>query len=813
MNLAVETLTVGGVVVLGCMAVAFVLRLLYGQNLTYKLFVWTVPGLTMLLLDFHAWIKLGSYHNIFFTLVFVPLGVVIFVANYIIVGRFLIQKVETIANELAGAAQEVDGASQEVSAASQTLAEGSSEQAAAVEETSASLEEILSTAKKNSSNALHAKELRAQADEVIARVEKHLGNTTAAVTEARKTSEETGKIIKLIDEIAFQTNLLALNAAVEAARAGEAGAGFAVVADEVRNLAMRAAEAAKNSSSLIENTMSMVKRSSELIGMTDEAFKENVGIYGKLGVFIEEVAESSQEQTHGISQISSAMGEIDKVMQNVAATAEESAGASEEMSASAAFMNESVHRLLNIFTEKRNSKVNNNTGGSQSMNVKVINTNSKSGIKTATKRALTTGRAMLPEKIATLFIVFLVLFSGSALAVNGTNLIGIGPVSRSMGGVGIAGSQDVVGAIFSNPATMSFAPYNTGSQIDFSASLINPHADATTLTSALGSTVAGVNEKFFLAPAIGISTPISTRFPYWRFGVAVTGTSGLGVDYRGTTLDQPNYFGPRVPLISGTFSELQIVTLSPAVSATLNENISLGLSLRIDQGNLNLGAGTSTDYSMGAQVGIAYKMTDSITAGFTYVSPRALELELLGDFNGDGVLDDLSLTLPQEVGIGLSFSTPQGKLLLEADAKWINWADADGYSDFGWKNQWIFSTGAQYFVTPKLALRAGYNYGNHQVETHEGFSGTPVDITNVQGIAIPTYYFETLRAIGLPAHLVHHVTLGIGYQVSARLCLNVGYIHDFDHTFRESGIGFAGPTTINNEVSVDSYDIGMTWRF
>jgi methyl-accepting chemotaxis protein len=169
-----------------------------------------------------------------------------------------------------------------------------------------------------------------------------------AITEITKTSEETSKIIKTIDEIAFQTNLLALNAAVEAARAGEAGAGFAVVADEVRNLALRAAEAAKNTSSLIENTIKAVRNGNELTRMTQEAFQENIAISSKISHLIDEIATASQEQSHGISQVNIAVSEMDKVTQQSAANAEESASASEELNAQAEQMKTYVDNLLTV---------------------------------------------------------------------------------------------------------------------------------------------------------------------------------------------------------------------------------------------------------------------------------------------------------------------------------------------------------------------------------------------------------------------------------------------------------------------------------
>jgi methyl-accepting chemotaxis protein len=175
-----------------------------------------------------------------------------------------------------------------------------------------------------------------------------MGDMAAAITEITKSSEETGKIIKTIDEIAFQTNLLALNAAVEAARAGEAGAGFAVVADEVRNLALRASEAAKNTSNLIENTIKAVKNGNELTQATQQAFKENMTISGKIGKLIDEIAAASQEQSQGVGQINKAVSEMDKAVQKNAASAEESASAAEEMNAQAERMREFVSELVAV---------------------------------------------------------------------------------------------------------------------------------------------------------------------------------------------------------------------------------------------------------------------------------------------------------------------------------------------------------------------------------------------------------------------------------------------------------------------------------
>lgn len=202
--------------------------------------------------------------------------------------------------------------------------------------------------KQNADNAAQAKALTGEAKQIVNKVDGQMQHMVTAIQEVTKSSEETGKIIKTIDEIAFQTNLLALNAAVEAARAGEAGAGFAVVAGEVRNLAMRAAEAAKNTSNLIENTIITVKNSRDLTEQTQNAFKENVAISNKIGQLIDEIAAASAEQAQGIGQIGKAVAEMDKVVQSTAANAEESASAAEEMNAQAEQMKGYVDKLVTI---------------------------------------------------------------------------------------------------------------------------------------------------------------------------------------------------------------------------------------------------------------------------------------------------------------------------------------------------------------------------------------------------------------------------------------------------------------------------------
>jgi methyl-accepting chemotaxis protein len=262
--------------------------------------------------------------------------------------RSITKPINRVVEGLGDASSQVAAAAAQVASASQHMAEGSSEQAASLEETSSSLEEMSSMTSQNADNAGQAKARMAEAQLMAERVNGHMGEMAKAIQEITKSSEETSKIIKSIDEIAFQTNLLALNAAVEAARAGEAGAGFAVVADEVRNLAMRAADAAKTTSSLIENTIKAVRSGNELTRLTREAFVENIEVSTEIAQLMDEIATASHEQSYGISQINTAVAEMDKVVQQAAANAEESASAAEQMNAQAEQMKSYVGDLMTV---------------------------------------------------------------------------------------------------------------------------------------------------------------------------------------------------------------------------------------------------------------------------------------------------------------------------------------------------------------------------------------------------------------------------------------------------------------------------------
>jgi len=279
------------------------------------------------------------------------------------IARGVITALKTIISGLTEGSEQVASASGQVSSASQSLAEGATEQAAGLEETSSSLEEMSSMTKQNADNAQQANTLATDARKAAGNGTEAMTRMSTAINDIQKSSDETAKIIKVIDEIAFQTNLLALNAAVEAARAGEAGKGFAVVAEEVRNLAMRSAEAAKNTSSMIEESVKNSKNGVDIATEVGKVLEEIVTGIGKTSDLVGEIAAASQEQSQGIDQVNTAMSQMDKVTQQNAANAEESASASEELSAQAEQMNGIVGQLAVLVGGSTDSAA--TTGSSQ----------------------------------------------------------------------------------------------------------------------------------------------------------------------------------------------------------------------------------------------------------------------------------------------------------------------------------------------------------------------------------------------------------------------------------------------------------------
>ncbi len=265
----------------------------------------------------------------------IVLAIIIGVVFATLLSRSITRPLNRVIGSLSSGAEQVASASNQVASASQQMAQGSSQQASSLEETSSSLEEMASMTRQNADNAIKTDSLMGETKGMVLEGVNQMKGMSSAIGEIRQSAQEMAKIIKTIDEIAFQTNLLALNAAVEAARAGEAGKGFAVVAEEVRNLARRSAEAAKTTAALIEGAQKNSEAGVQASGKVSDSLTRMQDGALKVAGLVAEITAASRQQSQGIDQVNIAVGEMDKVIQQNAANAEESASAAEELSSQA----------------------------------------------------------------------------------------------------------------------------------------------------------------------------------------------------------------------------------------------------------------------------------------------------------------------------------------------------------------------------------------------------------------------------------------------------------------------------------------------
>jgi len=406
-----------------------------------------------------------------------------------------------------------------------------------------------------------------------------------------------------------------------------------------------------------------------------------------------------------------------------------------------------------------------------------------------------------------LTVLAITAFALPAFATNGTNIIGVGTISRSMGGVGVAAPQDAITAVFGNPAAMCYIPCET-SEVDFAGTVFDPTIEAEVYD---GNTYSGVSKGApYAFPAIGIYTPIGEK---WRFGLAAYGVSGLGVDYKDSDLQ--NFFGPGPgdPFDFDIKTDLQVMKFAPNIAYMITPELSVGLAVQANWAQLDLGDGSSHDFGFGTQVGLAYAPIESLHLGATYQSAQEHVFKRVYDFDsaiyGPNTSDTLRLEQPQHVVVGVAYDIIPDMLMAEVDGKWINWGDANGYDDFGWKDQYVIAVGLQLKPVSWLAVRAGYNYGNNPVEDSNGWN--PFALTEVQGTEMFVAQYEGFKVVGFPAIVEQHATVGIGINITPKVSLNLGYMHAFEETIKETSIGSA--VSYQSTLSEDSYEFGINIMF
>ena len=282
----------------------------------------------------------------------------------------IIDSLNSVLSEINDASEQVYSGAGQVSDGSQALSQGATEQASAIEELTASITQVAAQTRENAVNANQAKNLALKVKDNAEEGNRHMSEMLKSMGEINESSANISKIIKVIDEIAFQTNILALNAAVEAARAGQHGKGFAVVAEEVRNLAARSANAAKETTDLIEGSIKKSEKGTEIANNTAKALYEIVDGVSKAATLVSEIAASSEEQAIGISQINVGIDQVSRVIQTNSATAEESAAASEELSSQSELLKDMVtnFKLKNSNGMQFNNKTKNKQYNSRDNN-------------------------------------------------------------------------------------------------------------------------------------------------------------------------------------------------------------------------------------------------------------------------------------------------------------------------------------------------------------------------------------------------------------------------------------------------------------
>jgi methyl-accepting chemotaxis protein len=273
-----------------------------------------------------------------------PLSVLIGIGVYFLVSK-IAKSLSEITQAVTDSSAQVTSAAAQISSQSQAMAQGATEQVASLEETAAATEEIGGMTRKNADNSRMAAEEMQAVDLRVADSNVALGEMIASMNEIKDSSAKIAKIIKVIDEISFQTNILALNAAVEAARAGEMGAGFAVVADEVRSLALRSAQAAKDTATLIEDSLQKSNVGGAKLEQVVQVFRGIGESAAKVKVLVDQVKVGSEEQRRGLDQVLAAIHQMDQMTQASAANSEESAATSEELAAQAESMNQIALQL------------------------------------------------------------------------------------------------------------------------------------------------------------------------------------------------------------------------------------------------------------------------------------------------------------------------------------------------------------------------------------------------------------------------------------------------------------------------------------
>ena len=365
-------------------------------------------------------------------------------------------------------------------------------------------------------------------------------------------------------------------------------------------------------------------------------------------------------------------------------------------------------------------------------------------------------------------ILLSALTSSMLLATNGDNLISLGAESRAMGGTGIALGMGT-DSVFKNPAWLADVE---GTEAMFGATIFMPDVSA---KNGNASNQEGTSKAdMSLIPAVAHAGRINENLAY---GVGMFGVSGMGADYR----DEPATKG-----LGSMNTSFQYMRFVPSI-AYKQENLRVGAGLTLAYGSLNIsatdnlgvqqGGGVSSDFGFGAQVGAGYSITPEVTVGTYYQTEVKTEYKNVYNFDGLPGYEDLKLSQPAEYGVGVAYK--KDALTLTADVTQILWSSADGYDSFGWDDQTVVALGTAYDVNPQLTLRAGYSHANSPID--DQFTTARVSSANVPMPASSLAFFNIM---GFPAISEDHITVGLGYQFSDKIGVDVAFVHSPEETLK-----------------------------
>jgi methyl-accepting chemotaxis protein len=335
---------------LGCSSSIGVTYLVLGRGLVFELMWKLMPSVGLFMVIVVAWTLSGGPGSIAMTAIYGPIAVMIVAGNFILVGKSVGRRISAAVTELKAGVEQINAAAHQVADASQSLAQGASEQSGTLQNVSQNTTDLVGQSHSSSEVVSSVASISAESVREFKLAGASLDGMLRAMTEIVDSNTKIGKVLKMIDDIAFQTNILALNAAVEAARAGESGAGFAVVADEVRSLAQRCAQAAKDTGLLVQESGTAATSGRRMVEQVVKSVRDLEGNAVKTGSLAQSAHTFTSQQTTMVAEVSAAIRELDQVTQATAASAEQNAAAAQELSAQSRVIND-IALTLNALVE------------------------------------------------------------------------------------------------------------------------------------------------------------------------------------------------------------------------------------------------------------------------------------------------------------------------------------------------------------------------------------------------------------------------------------------------------------------------------